>query len=42
MEALKQKGSQGYTYQCKADKKFKVVLRNMHPTIDDKRAEKSN
>ncbi|EFN69515.1 Nucleic-acid-binding protein from transposon X-element, partial [Camponotus floridanus] len=34
METLKQKGSQGYSYQCKADKKFKVVLRNMHSTID--------
>lgn len=34
MEALKQKETQGYTYQCKIDKKFKVVLRNMHPTID--------
>jgi len=36
MEALKQKGTQGYTYQCKTDKKFKVVLRNMHPSTDIK------
>lgn len=34
MEALKQKGSQGYIYQCKSDKKFKVVLKNMHSSTD--------
>ena len=34
MEALKKKGTQGFTYQCKTDKKFKVVLRNMHSTIN--------
>lgn len=34
MESLKQKGSQGFTYQCKQDKNFKVVLRNMYPSTD--------
>ncbi|KMQ93691.1 nucleic-acid-binding protein from transposon x-element [Lasius niger] len=34
MDALKKKGTQGFTYQSKTDRKFKVVLRNMHPTID--------
>lgn len=34
MEALKQKRSIGFTYQCKTDKKFKVLLRNMHPTAN--------
>jgi len=34
MEALKKKGTQGFTYQSKNDRKFKVVLRNMHSTTN--------
>lgn len=34
MEALKKKGTQGFTYQRKNNRKFKVVLRNMHSTTN--------
>ena len=34
IEELKRKNTEFYTYQRKQDKGYKVVLRNMHPTVD--------
>lgn len=31
---LKEKKTEYYTYQCKQDRKFKVVLKNIHPSVD--------
>lgn len=36
IEALKEKKTEFYTYQRKQDKTFKVILRNMHPTSDQR------
>lgn len=36
MEAFKQKRNQDYTFQCKTDKKFEIVLRNMYLSTDVK------
>ena len=34
VEKLKNKQTEFYTYQLKEEKNFKVVLRNMHPSVD--------